>query len=119
MPSPAQKKRKMKVYEVECKHPVSDEAIEKLNAGVRLKDARDQLIKAHGARRLSEKRIEMAVGEGKYHQVKRMVAAVSNRVESLHRSRVCGLSLPDDLKEGEWRHLSPEEVKELLLDADE
>jgi 16S rRNA pseudouridine516 synthase len=41
--------------------------------------------------------------EGKYHQVKRMVAAVGNRVESLHRSSFGSLVLPADLAPGQWR----------------
>ena len=50
--------------------------------------------------------------EGKYHQVKRMIAAVGNRVEGeggvggLHRSRIGSLALPDDLKAGQWRWLT-------------
>jgi len=41
--------------------------------------------------------------QGKYHQVKRMVAAVSNRVETLHRSQIGRLTLPDDMAPGQWR----------------
>ena len=48
----------------------------------------------------------MRLTEGKYHQVKRMVAAVSNRVEGLHRSRIGALQLPSDLLPGQWRWLN-------------
>ncbi|RZA16710.1 MAG: 16S rRNA pseudouridine(516) synthase, partial [Lysobacteraceae bacterium] len=44
------------------------------------------------------------------HQVKRMVAAVGNRVEALHRSRIGGLSLPEDLAPGQWRWLGAAEL---------
>jgi 16S rRNA pseudouridine516 synthase len=47
----------------------------------------------------------LTLTEGKYHQVKRMVAAVGNRVEGLHRSAIGGLTLPDDLAPGQWRWL--------------
>jgi 16S rRNA pseudouridine516 synthase len=47
----------------------------------------------------------MTLLEGKYHQVKRMIAAVGNRVTALHRSRIGTLELPPDLKPGEWRWL--------------
>jgi 16S rRNA pseudouridine516 synthase len=46
--------------------------------------------------------LRLTLTEGKYHQVKRMVAAVSNRVEALHRSQIGGLRLPDDLAPGQW-----------------
>ncbi len=48
--------------------------------------------------------------EGRYHQVRRMFAAVGNHVETLHRERMGGLVLPDDLAPGEWRLMTPEEV---------
>jgi len=54
--------------------------------------------------------MRLTLTEGKYHQVKRMLAAVGNRVEALHRSRIGPVSLPDDLKAGEWRWLTPEQV---------
>ena len=47
--------------------------------------------------------LRLTLLQGKYHQVKRMVAAVGNRVEGLHRSRIGRLELPDDLQPGQWR----------------
>lgn len=52
----------------------------------------------------------LTVTEGRYHQVRRMFAAVGNHVEALHRERVGGLTLPDDLPPGQWRLLTPEEA---------
>ncbi|WP_447911036.1 pseudouridine synthase [Brevundimonas bullata] len=52
----------------------------------------------------------LTVTEGRYHQVRRMFAAVGNHVEALHRERMGGLVLPDDLAPGEWRLMTPEEV---------
>ncbi|MEP6723912.1 MAG: 16S rRNA pseudouridine(516) synthase, partial [Variovorax sp.] len=49
----------------------------------------------------------------KYHQVKRMVAAVGNRVEGLHRSSIGALALPEDLAPGQWRWLTAEQVEAL------
>jgi 16S rRNA pseudouridine516 synthase len=46
--------------------------------------------------------LRLTLIEGKYHQVKRMIAAVGNRVESLHRPQFGALTLPPDLKPGEW-----------------
>jgi 16S rRNA pseudouridine516 synthase len=49
--------------------------------------------------------LRLTLTDGKYHQVKRMLAAVSNRVESLHRSGFGALRLPHDLAPGAWRWL--------------
>ncbi|MNF02204.1 Ribosomal small subunit pseudouridine synthase A [compost metagenome] len=49
--------------------------------------------------------------EGRYHQVRRMFAAAGNHVEGLHRERMGGLVLPDDLTPGQWRLLTPEEIE--------
>ncbi len=47
--------------------------------------------------------LRLTLTEGKYHQVKRMLAAVGNHVQALHRSDVGRLALPDDLAPGAWR----------------
>ena len=52
----------------------------------------------------------LTVTEGRYHQVRRMFAAVGNHVEALHRERMGGLVLPDDLAPGAWRLLTPEQI---------
>ena len=52
----------------------------------------------------------LTVTEGRYHMVRRMFAAVGNHVEGLHRERVGGLALPDDLPPGEWRLLDQTQV---------
>ena len=55
----------------------------------------------------------MTLAEGKYHQVKRMVAAISNRVEGLKRIQIGELKLPQDLKVGEWRWLNDDDMQAL------
>ena len=54
------------------------------------------------------------VTEGRYHQVRRMFAAAGNHVEELHRERLGGLSLPDDLLPGQWRLLAPQEIARIF-----
>ena len=106
-----------KVYEIGCKHPVTDDQVQQLLRGVTLIDdpvpVRAAAAEATGAFNgpqaagLGELHgLRMTLTEGKYHQVKRMVAAVCNRVEALHRSRYGALTLPDDLAPGQWRWLS-------------
>lgn len=50
----------------------------------------------------------LTITEGKYHQVKRMFAAVGNRVLSLHREKIGEVQL--DVEEGHWRFLTAHEV---------
>lgn len=98
-----------KVYEVTCKHPVNDEQIAQILSGVQLVDE-DAPIAALECTRISDHIVHMTLAEGKYHQVKRMVAAISNRVEGLKRIQIGELKLPDDLKVGEWRWLTEDDM---------
>ncbi len=101
-----------KIYEVTCKHFVSDEQIAHILKGVQLIDE-DAPIAALACERISENLIHMTLAEGKYHQVKRMVAAISNRVEGLKRIQIGQLKLPEDLKAGEWRWLTEQDINNL------
>lgn len=101
-----------KVYEVTCKHPLDQNAIDQLLAGVKLVDE-EQTIAALAVEQLSEHVIHMTLAEGKYHQVKRMIAALSNRVEGLKRIKIGDLTLPESLKPGDWQFLTDKEFKQL------
>ncbi len=93
-----------KVYQVGCKHPISGTAIAQLLAGVVLDDS-PKPVRAAACVQTGDTSLDLTLTEGKYHQVKRMIAAVSNRVETLHRSRMGGLDL-GDLQPGHWRWLT-------------
>jgi 16S rRNA pseudouridine516 synthase len=99
------KKHVAKVYEVTTKHPLDDKQVQKLLSGVVLDDD-PKPVKAAAAELVSEFHLRLTLTQGKYHQVKRMLAAVSNRVEGLHRSQIGGLTLSDDLLPGQWRWLT-------------
>lgn len=103
-----------KVYEVTARHPVTATQVERLLQGVVLDDS-PQPVRAAACEQSAERQLRLTLTEGKYHQVKRMVAAVGNRVEALHRSRIGGLALPDDLPAGQWRWLTPQDLQ--LLDS--
>jgi 16S rRNA pseudouridine516 synthase len=106
-------KRKVpKTYRVTAKHPVSDEQIASLLSGVQLVDE-PGLVTAAGCERIAENEVLLTVTEGRYHQVKRMVAGVGNRVDALCRVAVGGLQLPEDLGPGEWRWLEADELSRL------
>ena len=101
-----------KIYEVTCKHAVTEDQIAHILKGVQLIDE-DAPIAALACERISENVINMTLSEGKYHQVKRMIAAISNRVEGLKRIQIGQLKLPEDLKAGEWRWLTEEDINNL------
>lgn len=106
-------KRKVpKVYLATTKHPLDQAQIDQLLAGVLLTDEPEP-IAAAACEIAGEHLLRMTLTGGKYHQVKRMVAAAGNRVEALHRETIAELDLPVDLKPGEWRWLSPEDFKKL------
>ena len=98
-----------KVYVAGCKHPVTPAMVDKLLAGVVLDDD-PKPVKASACRALDSQTLELTLTEGKYHQVKRMIAAVGNRVETLHRGRIGAIELPPDLAPGAWRWLTSAEV---------
>ena len=98
-----------KVYEITARHPVDAAMVRRLLDGVVLDDD-PRPVRAAACEVTGEHALRLTLTEGKYHQVKRMVAAVGNRVEQLHRSRIGGLELPSDLRPGEWRWLGPEEL---------
>ncbi len=106
------KKNVPKVYEVTCKHPITQAMCDKLLKGVVLDDD-PAPVAAHAAERVlpdgasadaaaETLHLRLTLLQGKYHQVKRMVAAVGNRVEGLHRSSIGRLALPADLAPGQW-----------------
>ena len=100
-----------KVYEVGCKHPVDARQCERLLAGVVLLDS-PRPVRAAACEPTGPHGLRLTLTEGKYHQVKRMLAAVGNRVETLHRSRFGALTLPADLVPGAWRWLGGPETVE-------
>jgi 23S rRNA pseudouridine2605 synthase len=98
-----------KIYEVEVEGDPSDEQLRKLREGVELDDG---VTAPARAKRLGPHRLELALHEGRKHQVKRMCDAVGLPVTRLHRPRYAGLQL-GDLPPGQWRDLTDDEVRQL------
>ncbi|WP_277186266.1 pseudouridine synthase [Caballeronia sp. BR00000012568055] len=106
------KKKVPKVYLATVRHPLDDAQLAKLRDGVLL-HGESKPSAALAAERRDDHSLELTVLEGKYHQVKRMVAAAGNRVEKLHRERMGGYALPDSLAEGAWRWLDEADLAAL------
>lgn len=101
-----------KLYQADCAEPLSAAQLQRLRDGVVLRDD-PQPVRAAACEAVGEHRLLLTLTEGKYHQVKRMLAAVGNRCEALHRSRIGALAL-DDLPVGQWRWVGPDERARLL-----
>ncbi|KHM50065.1 16S rRNA pseudouridine(516) synthase RsuA [Pseudoalteromonas sp. Hal273] len=104
------KSNKFKTYLVETQEPITDEALEQLRTGVMLHNEKD-LTRPAIAERLANYGLRLSISEGKYHQVKRMLYAVDNKVVELHREQIAGITLDENLASGEYRLLTPEEIK--------
>ena len=98
-----------KTYHVWLADPVSEEAISLFEDGVYLRNETDKTRPAQ-LEILGECEARLTIHEGKYHQVKRMFAAIGNKVIGLHRERIGALGLDDELAPGEYRELTAEEV---------
>ncbi|MDP2415925.1 MAG: 16S rRNA pseudouridine(516) synthase [Hydrogenophaga sp.] len=105
-----------KVYEVQVKHALDERQVTRLLDGVVLDDD-PKPVRAAACTALADTHLQLTLTEGKYHQVKRMVAAVGNRVEGLHRSSIGPVLLPVDLRPGQWRWLTADEVQALTQKA--
>ncbi|WP_351075697.1 16S rRNA pseudouridine(516) synthase RsuA [Shewanella sp. CAL98-MNA-CIBAN-0140] len=99
-----------KRYLVELADPIDDSLIKIFADGVELRNE-DGLTKPALLDIIDPTHVRLTISEGKYHQVKRMFAAVGNNVVNLHREAVGSIDLNADLAAGEWRHLTAAEVK--------
>ncbi len=96
-----------KVYHVTTADPITPEQIQGLQQGVELRNEKG-IFAATDVKLFSEHQLSITIHQGVYHQVKRMLAAVGNKVEALHRHQVGLLELPE-LPEGDWMYLSVEQ----------
>lgn len=98
-----------KTYLVTLESPISDDTEEQFTRGVQLHNEPD-LTKPATLEIITPTQVRLTITEGRYHQVKRMFAAVGNRVIGLHRERIGDIALDADLAEGEYRRLTEQEV---------
>lgn len=101
------KKHIEKLYYFECRNPLSAEDISRLETGVVLDGAPTKPAKIN----CNGNRGTIALTEGRYHQIKRMFGCVGNEITFLKRIAFGGIYLDEKLKEGEYRHLTVEEIR--------
>ena len=97
-----------KTYRVWLRNPIKKSAIDKFTIGVQLQ-GETGLTKPGILELIDDKEVLLTITEGKYHQVKRMFAAIGNKVVGLHREKIGCVEL-NDLALGEWRYLTEDEV---------
>ena len=98
-----------KVYLAELDTPITENQIRILKEGVQLKKEKKRSLPAE-IEVIDDQKIRMIISEGKYHQVKRMLAAVGNHVVTLHREKIAHIELDEALAEGQWRELTEAEL---------
>lgn len=110
------KKHVPKIYRAELAEPACDKLVPRLLEGVQLIDE-PQPVRALTATLLGPTTLEMSLDLGKYHVVKRMIAAAGNHVAALHRAGFGGLRLGEGvlagLAEGEWVYLEAADLQQL------
>lgn len=97
-----------KIYRVRLSSALADDVVATFAKGVQLQGEK-QLTLPASVKIITPKEVLLTITEGKFHQVKRMFAAVGNRVVSLHREQIGNVSL--DVDERQWRYLTREEVQ--------
>jgi len=104
------KRHVAKVYRATLARPLDGSEGDVFAAGGLVLEGEDKPLSPAVLEVLSPTEARLTVTEGRYHMVRRMFAAVGNHVEGLHRERVGGLALPDDLAPRAWRLLDQGEI---------
>lgn len=100
-----------KTYRVWLADPIEADYIEKFAQGIELRNEKQATLPATlEIVDEDEKEVLLTITEGKYHQVKRMFAALGNKVEHLHRERIGHILLDEALEPGEYRYLTQDEI---------
>lgn len=106
-----------KRYRVTIDRPLEGSEAALFAAGTMMLEGEEKPLLPARLEVLGEKLALLTIGEGRYHQVRRMFAAVGNHVTALHRDRIGGLALPDDLAAGEFRILTESERQAVFSEA--
>lgn len=100
----------MKTYVAELDAPIDDAMVQRFSEGLILRND-VKPTKPAALKAIAGTQVEISIGEGRYHQVKRMFAACGRHVEKLHRVSVGAIELDTSLAPGDYRALSPAEIE--------
>ncbi len=103
-----------KRYRVWLADPVTKDYIARFKEGIELRNERAATLPAQ-LEIIDTNEVLLTIVEGKYHQVKRMFAALGNKVEALHRERIGAIELDESLEPGEYRYLTEQEVNSIWM----
>lgn len=106
-----------KTYLARLDRPLSGSEGEVFAAGTLMLDGEEKPLLPARLGVVDEKTARLTITEGRYHQVRRMFAAVGNHVAELHRERIGGLVLPTDLEPGQYRILPTDEAEGVFADG--
>lgn len=98
-----------KRYLAKLDRPLSSDVVELFAAGTLMLEEEEKPLLPAKLELINETEAYLTITEGRYHQVRRMFAAVGNHVVALHRDTIGGLTLPDDLAPGEHRILTEQD----------
>jgi len=98
-----------KTYQVDLAENIDVGVIEIFKQGLLLNNEKKSTLPAQLIIQAKQKAL-LSIQEGRYHQVKRMFAAVGNHVETLHRVSIGAITLDSQLADGEWRYLTEDEI---------
>lgn len=102
--------RHEKRYRVRTARPIAPEAVMQFAAGLQLRGEEDRPTRPARLELVGPCEALVWLQEGRYHQVRRMFAALGNHVDALHREAVAGIELDPALAPGEWRELTATEI---------
>ncbi len=104
-----------KTYRVQLVQPISAQDIAALTRGITLK-GEPKPTKPAKIEQHCDTEISLTISEGKYHQIKRMLAAVGNKVVELHRLKIGEIDLHDIPTQSQYQHLTPQEINQFIYD---
>src|SRR5882757_4620190 len=105
-----------KIYEATLARDLHGDEVEIFASGKLMLESEKEALAPAKLEVIDAKHAKLTLTEGRYHQARRMFAAVGNHVETLHRSRVGGLTL-GELPVGEWRALTMSDIEQLFSRA--
>ncbi|MDR6625503.1 pseudouridine synthase [Caulobacter segnis] len=106
-----------KTYLAKLDRPLNGSEAEAFAAGTLMLEGEEKPLLPARLEPIDERAARLTITEGRYHQVRRMFAAVGNHVADLHRERIGGIALPDDLEPGQHRILTAAEAETVFADA--